>query len=500
MTIRAFSTANELPTPITLDSYDQVMIGSTAMVLAFGGMAFTSGAVIQVSFTVQGYLGALDQAVLMGTLGNHSEARFTVGRSGTVDAYIGIVLNDVSAVVNNAGLIQGQDTGIVLAGALGETSRIDNSGTIHGWNQGIYSTSMSGAITIVNSGTISAGIGQEAIWLGDSADTVVNSGTISGLVTVEGGNDTLDNDGGRILGSVEMGSGHDLVANSGRISGDVLLSDGDDTLENTGGRIQGTVDAGAGIDLVVNSGVIVGYVDLGGDNDVYETVGAGVCRGTIYGGAGNDRFIVGLAQETYVGDIGSDYLDFRKTGGVTVALDGSVEGTGAAEGDSYSGIEHVYGSRNGGDVLIGSTVANRLFGIGGSDSLNGLAGADSLDGGQGIDTLTGGLGNDTFVFMKVAQADDIITDFSSTGAGNNDQIAVSAAGFGGGLVAGVLSGAFFQSRADNVAQDADDRFIFNTTSRTVWFDADGTGALGPVLVATLQALADFTAADVLVIA
>ena len=67
-------------------------------------------------------------------------------------------------------------------------------------------------------------------------------------------------------------------------------------------------------------------------------------------------------------------------------------------------------------------------------------------------------------------------------------------------MAGVLSGAFFQSRADNVAQDADDRFIFNPTSRTVWFDADGSGAQGPVLVATLQALADFTAADVLVIA
>ncbi|MGB4828341.1 MAG: flagellar biosynthesis protein FlgM, partial [Paracoccaceae bacterium] len=57
----------------------------------------------------------------------------------------------------------------------------------------------------------------------------------------------------------------------------------------------------------------------------------------------------------------------------------------------------------------------------------------------------------------------------------------------------------FQTRADNNAQDADDRFIFNTTDRTLWFDADGNGAGAAIMVADLQAGAVVTAADILLI-
>jgi len=75
-----------------------------------------------------------------------------------------------------------------------------------------------------------------------------------------------------------------------------------------------------------------------------------------------------------------------------------------------------------------------------------------------------------------------------------------AAGFGGGLSAGgALSASQFQSRADNLAQDADDRFIFRTTDRTLWFDVDGTGAQGAVMVADLQAGAIVTPADLLLV-
>jgi Ca2+-binding RTX toxin-like protein len=107
--------------------------------------------------------------------------------------------------------------------------------------------------------------------------------------------------------------------------------------------------------------------------------------------------------------------------------------------------------------------------------LDGAAGADLIRGGQGLDTLTGGLGNDIFRFQTLAECGDVITDFLNV-AGDNDKFQIVASAFGGGLVAGALAATQFQSRADNVAQDADDRFIFRTTDRTLWFDADGNGA------------------------
>jgi hypothetical protein len=83
--------------------------------------------------------------------------------------------------------------------------------------------------------------------------------------------------------------------------------------------------------------------------------------------------------------------------------------------------------------------------------------------------------------------------------GNNDRFQFSASGFGGGLVAGALAANQFQSRADNLAQDADDRFIFRTTDNTLWFDADGNGAGAAVMIADLHVLATVTAADIFII-
>ncbi|QLQ19085.1 MAG: hypothetical protein HZT43_10980 [Exiguobacterium profundum] len=54
------------------------------------------------------------------------------------------------------------------------------------------------------------------------------------------------------------------------------------------------------------------------------------------------------------------------------------------------------------------------------------------------------------------------------------------------------------ARADNFAQDANDRFIFRTTDRTLWFDADGTGSGASFLVASLQNVATMTAADIVI--
>jgi Ca2+-binding RTX toxin-like protein len=184
---------------------------------------------------------------------------------------------------------------------------------------------------------------------------------------------------------------------------------------------------------------------------------------------------------------------------VVLALDGTFDPDGAALGDIYTGFETILGSRGGADHLRGDGGNNSLFGIGGDDKLDGATGHDLLRGGNGIDILLGGAGNDTFAYATLSEIGDTIGDFSSVGAGNNDRFQITASTFGGGLVAGALAGSQFQSRADNVAQDADDRFIFRTTDQTLWFDVDGTGTGAAVMVADLQASATMTSLDIVLV-
>mgnify|MGYP001765778972 CR=1 FL=1 len=149
-------------------------------------------------------------------------------------------------------------------------------------------------------------------------------------------------------------------------------------------------------------------------------------------------------------------------------------------------------------MIRGSAVANLILGMGGNDVIDGQDGADVLRGGAGVDTVTGGRGNDSFRFQTLTEGGDIITDFSNVG-GDADRFQIVAANFGGGLVAGALAATQFQSRADNLAQDADDRFIFRTTDQTLWFDADGTGAGAALLIADMQAGVALTSLDIVLI-
>lgn len=275
---------------------------------------------------------------------------------------------------------------------------------------------------------------------------------------------------------------------------------GRNTITNTGtieGSSYSIFSRGSSADAVANRGTLMGDVWLGAGADVFDGRN-GTVDGVIFGGRDADRFIPGEAIEQIDGGTQFDVLDFRTSSRIFVALDGSFEGIGAASGDSYISIEGVMGSLTGADTLTGNSAANSLSGFGGADELSGGQGKDTLVGGAGGDRLTGNEGNDTFVFQNLNDCGDVITDFSNAG-GNNDLLRITAAGFGGGLEAGALAAGQFVTAANNMAQDANDRFIFRTTDRTLWFDANGSATGELTLVADLQAGASFAAADILLV-
>ncbi len=416
------------------------------------------------------------------------------------------VNTDISGPGNRVYLSNGDDVWVGRNGLVGTTTDFfDTVGAILGEGSN-HTVHIEGAV-----------VGYNGVELGDNvtldsnnAVVIASTGVVYGAnfgVVMFGINARLDNFGLLSGGAYFNGNGLSVsrIDNAGDIIGGVnaaIHHDGTETLSlsNTG-TIRGTVAAffSGGVattDLIRNRGEMIGDILLGGGDDRYDGRG-GFVEGTVYGEAGFDTFRPGSGIELFDGGTDVDTLDFRSTSGVRVYLDGSGLNTGMAAGDDYVGIERVQGSARGADTLVGDGADNLLYGFGGADMLSGGTGLDRLIGGARIDRLIGGLGDDRFIFETLGDCGDVISDFAAV-VGNDDRLYFEAAGFGGGLVAGALAATQFQIRADNLAQDGDDRFIFRTTDQTLWFDVNGNLAGGLTLVADLQASAVVTAADILI--
>jgi Ca2+-binding RTX toxin-like protein len=128
----------------------------------------------------------------------------------------------------------------------------------------------------------------------------------------------------------------------------------------------------------------------GGDDSLSGESG----RDHLFGNSGNDWLFGGAGADKLNGGAGRDGASYRDSEGVTVSLDGSLNGTGEAKGDSFVSIENLDGSATDRDVMAGNDLANSIFGNGGNDALYGRGGSDKLFGGSGTDALYGEAGQD----------------------------------------------------------------------------------------------------------
>ena len=205
----------------------------------------------------------------------------------------------------------------------------------------------------------------------------------------------------------------------------------------------------------------------------------------ISGLGGNDTIHMSAGEDVVDGGSGYDTLSFSSfaTSGVVVDMS-----AGAAGNTAFSSIERV----------IGGAFADQLTGGSGGENLTGRAGNDILDGRAGNDTLWGEGGADDFLFTAIGAANaDNIRDFSS---GTDDIVldasVMTALGAEGEFSAGDIR---FRSGAGLTSgQDADDRVIYNTTTRQLFYDADGSGTGAAQLIATLQSGATLVATDIVV--
>lgn len=252
--------------------------------------------------------------------------------------------------------------------------------------------------------------GVTAIWgVGDSGEVTDRTGDTDTFVNVEElrGSDQRDlfvgNDGDNWVQGM---GGVDLF------TGGAGIDAFDYRAEGSHYRAVFGEDATHGINVDLETakqadGTILGRgTDLWGNTDFYEDVenidGSGlndIIRGSsvrnilwgddgndaLYGEAGTDDLLGEWGNDTLDGGAGGDKLDggdgshdvasYASAGkGVTVKLAGGSGNTNDAKGDTYFGIEDLWGSK----------FADKITGDGGDNIIRGGAGKDTLDGGGGL--------------------------------------------------------------------------------------------------------------------
>jgi Ca2+-binding RTX toxin-like protein len=369
------------------------------------------------------------------------------------------------------------------------------------------------------------------------ADTLVTT-PATDLITAQAGNDTLssifahlqqsdqiDGGSGNDTFILEDGTGIAVVEVSSSVNQISGLFPGNTAVRNFEyfdlSRFQGSVTMRGRDDLDdrLTSGSGNDTILGAGGND---SLSGGAGNDYLDGGTGNDTLIGGSGDNTYVVDSPGDQIIEDASAGyelviasVNWTLGGQLddltltgrasEGTGndlnnAIIGNSANNVltggfgNDILLGQSGNDMLLGGEGRDNLQGSNGRDRLEGGTGDDRLEGGTGKDTLMGGQGKDRFCFTRPRKSSlDLIKDFNPA----DDTIQVSRQGFSRELKRGKIKASQFV--LGSRARDASDRFIYDKSTGSLFFDRDGIGGAGQVQFAKLSNRASLNRLDIAVI-
>ena len=348
-------------------------------------------------------------------------------------------------------------------------------------------------------------------------DTLNGGAGIDTLIGGKGNDIYIVDTATDIITEYSGGGEHDTVRASvsytlGNFLNDLTLT-GTSAINGTGNSVNNILTGNNANNILDGKG----RNDDGGDND------------TLYGRGGNDT-LYGSEGDRLFGEAGNDSL----TGGGFAPSGPYLYMNGGTGNDTLiGGYADMYGGD--GNDYLSSDFSGNQFGGNGNDTLDGDDGS-RLDGGVGSDLLyvyysggyggdgddvltgdhaqmSGGRGNDIingggynfYLFNTSSEGVDTITNFSPD---YEDQIVVSASGFGGGLTAGPMDLPPMQAitpeqfRIGTVAADTSDRFIYNNANGALFFDPTGStnGASDQVQFATLVGAPVITYNAIVVIA
>ena len=455
-------------------------ISATEILFLFGNAADNAQSVVVAANAAAAGLTAID-AQSAG-----SNDAITIDASGFANA-LNIVTNAARDVIT-----------LGSGGSVVDAKGGDNIVTVGADNDGVHDdniTTGSGADLVnVTDAQLSsqlilaAGSGVDTLKL--STDAAIVDADLAQLASVEViqlGADAGDNAQSVTLAANAMAAGVTTL--------DASLAGASDTV---------TVDASAyTLNLTVTLHAGVDNVTLGSGND---TLLGGVSSGDIIDlGAGNDSFALttlaavtinaGIDLDTLVIGLGagSRQTDFSnlvdQLSGVGTYL--NFENLSAAQANGQLSViagDHttsiVTGTRidqvdagfadQGVSIATGAS-GDAVIGSVHGDTIDGGSGDDVIAGGAGNDALTGGTGNDSFVFDTALNAStnvDTLSDFVSGTDVFDLRLDIFTALQSSG---GVLNANNFKSGAGAVATTATQHIILDTSSGSLFYDADGSG-------------------------
>jgi|LakWasM106_HOW12_FD_contig_123_2534_length_6239_multi_5_in_0_out_0_2 Ca2+-binding RTX toxin-like protein len=346
----------------------------------------------------------------------------------------------------------------------------------------------------------------------------------------------------RIDGANEGSDAHEIVYGSDGVDYATMRL-GDDTVYGNGGN-----------DLLIGHGG-ADYLDGGEGNDIFVIggFGSGVQGTTSKADDGNKEWIAtGAKHDVIVGGDGVDTL--RITTGI--GANTKANGTVVLNNDNFKSMEvvqvggtvgrlnvedtalqllndHYYFKANGTVADLSNTLGNnggtinnvvvdasglttnglRFEGNANQQTFIGTSKADVFVGNGGNDTLTGGGGADTFVFGKVYEqvvtgssttvqtytntafnltGVDTITDFTR----GTDKIELHLDQYS--QLAG-FNASMLRVNSTGTAQDANDYLVYNTTTKTLSYDADGNGSGAKVDIAILTGVNTLSTSDFVIV-
>ncbi len=184
-----------------------------------------------------------------------------VTNSGTITLDGAMGVSGALKVVNTGSIVQSQ-AGQKSYG-LGNAQIVENSGVISTAGDAImlyyynYNAPTTTSPTVTNSGVIRSTTGNAILQYSSGAATITNTATgqivsdTAQAISTGWYGDTIRNDGA-IVGAINLFYGDDRIENYGSITGEVNLGDGNDTfVQWVGGAMTGTVDGSYGLDTLV---------------------------------------------------------------------------------------------------------------------------------------------------------------------------------------------------------------------------------------------------------
>jgi Ca2+-binding RTX toxin-like protein len=300
--------------------------------------------------------------------------------------------------------------------------------------------------------------------VGNAGENVLSSGAVGGVDTLRG------------LG------GNDIyrVYNAG----DIVV---EEASQGSADRVMTSVSYALGADVYVemlttNSSTSTTPINLTGNALHQEIIGNAGANVLSDGGVGKADTMSGLG--------GNDTYRVYNSGDVIV--EASTQG---AADRVMAAVDYKLGT----GVYIESLTTNGSSGKSGIDltgneraqEILGNAGDNRIEGREGNDTLRGFGGDDTFVFNTKLGASnvDTIIDFIA-----DDRFLLSDAIFTT-LNTGVMLSGYFRANTTGLAQDSNDRIVYETDTGRLFYDADGLGGAAGIQFAKLAVGLALTNAD-----